>query len=58
MTASIITALVIYLCPELEAIDNRYNVQGEQVNCMEYYTNEIVNNPSKYEKMVRYVKAE
>jgi hypothetical protein len=58
MTTSIIVALINVLCPNLEAMDKRFVVQGEQVNCMEYYTNEIVNNPAKYEKMVKYVKAQ
>lgn len=55
MTTNIVFALVMYLCPDLEAMSKEYIIQGEQVTCMEYYTKQIVENPDKYKNMVKYV---
>ncbi len=57
MTIEIITALIIQLCPNLEAINPKYIIQGEQVDCMEYYTNDIINNPFNYKEMAAYDKS-
>jgi len=57
MESSIVILLIMYLCPNLEVIKPEYTIQGEQVNCMEYYTNDIINNPNKYKTLVEYVKS-
>lgn len=57
MTTSMIAAIVISLCPNLKKMDNKYSIQNERVNCMEYYTNDIVNNPDKYKELLNNVKS-
>ena len=52
-----IAAIVISLCPNLKKMDNKYSIQNERVNCMEYYTNDIVNNPDKYKELLNNVKS-
>jgi len=47
---NLVVVAVIQLCPNLEAMDKEYVVNGYKVDCMEYYTNEIVSNPNKYKK--------
>ena len=52
MTTKVIVALILKLCPNLEAESPQYVLQGYKVNCMEYYTNDIYNQPNKYAKLL------
>lgn len=52
MTTKIVVALILKLCPNLEAESPQYVLQGYKVNCMEYYANDIYNRPNKYEKEI------
>lgn len=56
MTIDIVVSLVIMLCPKLDSMSDKYIIQDEKVNCMEYYTNDIINHPDKYKELVKYVK--
>lgn len=56
MNPNLIVALIIQLCPNLEKTSNIFIIQGEKVTCMEYYTNDIINKPYKYEEMLKNVK--
>lgn len=56
MTINLIVALVKVLCPDLQAISNKYIIQNEKVTCMEYYTNDIINNPHNYKDLLNNVK--
>jgi hypothetical protein len=56
MSTALVVLLVNYLCPDFEAVKPEYNIQGETVNCMDYYTNDIINNPNNYKTLVEYVK--
>lgn len=53
----LVVSLVLMMCPNLEEYSNKYTIQGEQTNCMDYYVNDIINNPSKYKKELAYVKS-
>jgi hypothetical protein len=52
----LIAALVLQLCPNPDKMG--YHIQGEEVSCMEYYTNDIVNHPDKYKEQLDHVKTE
>jgi hypothetical protein len=55
MTTKIVVILILKLCPNLEA-DSGKTIQGYKVNCMDYYVNDIYNNPSKYESQLNEIK--
>jgi hypothetical protein len=42
----LVVIVVLQLCPNPDKMG--YYIQDEEVNCMEYYTNDIVNHPDKY----------
>ena len=50
----LIVALVLQLCPNPHKMG--YKLQGENVSCMDYYVNDVVNNPLKYKKELQRVK--
>lgn len=52
MTTAIVTALILKLCPNLEAESPKYVIAGYKVNCMDYYVNDIYDNPNKYKDML------
>lgn len=58
MTTKLVVALVLKLCPNLEAESPQYVLQGYKVNCMEYYANDIYNRPSKYTELLNKVSKE
>lgn len=56
MTTKLVVSLILQLCPNLEATDKKYVVQGYRVTCMDYYVNDIYNNPNKYEKQLNEIR--
>ena len=45
----LVVALVLQLCPNPYQMG--YKLQGENVSCIDYYVNDIVNNPHKYDSI-------
>lgn len=57
---NLIVALIIQLCPNPDKM-GYYIIQYDtkyEVNCDEYYTNDIINHPDKYKEMLTNVKTE
>lgn len=53
---NLIVALILQLCPNPDKMG--YYIQDEEVSCMDYYTNDIIDHPDKYKKELKNVKTE
>ena len=56
MASDLIVAVIIMMCPKLSEVKDKYVIQGQTVNCMDYYNNDIVNHPDKYKRELEYVR--
>ena len=56
IAVELVVALVLQLCPDPDKMG--YVIQDQEVSCMDYYTNDIMNRPDKYKTELANVKAE
>lgn len=61
INTTLIAALIIQLCPNPDKMGYFIDYPSDEkieVNCDEYYTNDIINHPDKYKELLKNVKAE